>query len=166
MKTTNIKQQKSYVLIVLTIFLMGLTYKSKAQSSCCQITTTSEVDCYLAIKIKCNGSYLNCTDTANTNNCNPSPCYMGGCFVSDFVIQPGTSFYPSTTTATFDITKCPCDLEIELFGVGFVLNGNTTFNSTHTNDHLGTLGSCCPGGIEVVFDPAACTLLITMPSCP
>ena len=118
------------------------------------------------MRIKSNGNPLNCTDPANSNQCNPGPCYMGGCFVDAFVIQPGTPANPSTTTTTFDVSQCPCDLDIELIGVGFGLTGNTTFNSLQTSDHLGTLSSCCPGGIDVVYDPAACTLIITMPSCP
>ncbi|MCC6720827.1 MAG: hypothetical protein IT243_01385 [Bacteroidia bacterium] len=171
MKTSNFKLQTSnfklQTFVVLLIFLPGISFKSKAQSSCCHIVTTSEVDCNIVMNIKCNGVLLNCSDPKNNNISVPPPLFYGKCQGGlMFSIQPGIKAYPSVTTTTFDSTLCLCDIEIELIGIGFNLNGKTIFNSSHTSEHLDTIDACCPGGIDVLYDPVNCTLLITAPTCP
>lgn len=169
-KTTN---QKLIVFATLLLLLLSFSNPTKAQSSCCSLTVISEIDCMLELDIKCNGNLLDCSgpDISSTS-VSPGPWYFlygGPCNGTRFNVQPGNSGSPSTSIYNFNSPPCPCDLEIELFGVGYSLIGNTIFdNSTtgHLSDNLGTVGGCCPGGISVTFDPANCTLYITMPNCP
>ena len=126
----------------------------------------------LELEIKCNGNLLDCSNPLEVLTHIPSPApwyylYGGPCTGTRFNVQPGNSGSPSTSTYTFNSLPCPCDLQIELFGVGYTITGNTIFDATgHLSDNLGTSGGCCPGGISVTFDPLNCTLYLTMPSCP
>lgn len=151
------------------ILFSGFTLKSKAQSSCCQITVINEVDCTLYLKLYCNGNLLSCTDCSNSPVSPMSFYYLypaSGCSNSEFYINPGSSSYPSTQTLTVDASLCPCSpFEFEIFGYNFTLNGNTYFDDNHTSDHLNTSGGCCPTGIDVDWNLATCTIRITTP-CP
>ncbi len=135
----------------------------------------------IELEIKCDGNVMDCSDpttqAAYPSTVAPGPNWyylfantpIVGCNYTRYNVQPGNSSSPSTSVHYLLPGSCPCDLEIELFGVGYTLTGNTIFdNSTtgHLTDNLGTSGGCCPGGISVNFDYANCTLYLTMPSCP
>ncbi len=163
--------QKLIALVSLFLLILSFPNPTKAQSSCCSLTVISEIDCLLELDIKCNGNLLNCGTDVSSIYLNPTPWYFlygGPCNSNRFNVQPGNFGIPSNSTFNFNSPPCPCDLEIELFGVGYTLSGNTIFdNSTtgHLNDNLGTIGGCCPGGISVTFDSVNCILYLTMPNC-
>lgn len=171
----NTTTTKKLISLSLLLFLQLISiYHSQGQTSCCSLTIISEIDCMLELDIKCNGNSLDCGGPdVSSSSVSPGPWYVGyggqACSGTRFNVQPGNPGSPSTSTFNFNNPPCPCDLVIELFGVGYTLTGNTIFDNSstgHLSDNLGTMGGCCPGGISVTFDPTNCILYITMPNCP